>query len=124
MLTRPTRRLALLALLLGPAWALAQHVLPPPEAPFHGTIGRTARDSTPDFPPAVDAPAGAPTILLILTDDVGFGASSPFGGPIATPTLDRLAQHGLRYTQFHTTALCSPSQIGQRPLSSGEVAFV
>src|SRR3981081_4953363 len=53
---------------------------------------------------------GAPTILLILTDDVGFGATSPFGGPIPTPTFDRLAANGLRYTQFHTTALCSPTR--------------
>lgn len=55
-------------------------------------------------------PKGAPNILLILTDDVGFGASTTFGGPIPTPTMDRLAAHGLRYTQFHTTALCSPTR--------------
>ncbi|RZN30177.1 arylsulfatase [Bradyrhizobium sp. Leo121] len=85
-------------------------VLPPPEAPFLGTIGRTAKDSTPDFPKEVKAPKGAPNILLILTDDVGFGASSPFGGPIPTPTLDRLAKNGLRYNQFHTTAVCSPTR--------------
>ncbi len=52
----------------------------------------------------------APNVLLILTDDVGFGASSTFGGPVPTPTFDRLAQRGLRYTQFHTTALCSPTR--------------
>ncbi|MFH0303023.1 arylsulfatase [Bradyrhizobium sp. 31Argb] len=85
-------------------------VLPPPEAPFLGTIGRTAKDSTPDFPKEVKAPKGAPNILLILTDDVGFGASSTFGGPIPTPTLDRLATNGLRYNQFHTTAVCSPTR--------------
>ena len=55
-------------------------------------------------------PAGAPNILLILTDDVGFGASSTFGGPIPTPTFDRLASSGLRFTRFHTTALCSPTR--------------
>ena len=62
------------------------------------------------FHKEVKAPKGAPNILLILTDDVGFAASSTFGGPIATPTLERLAQNGLRYTQFHTTALCSPTR--------------
>src|SRR5271157_1046318 len=90
--------------------AVAQDVLPKPETPFHGKIGRTAKDSTPDFPKGVEAPKGAPNVLLILTDDVGFGASSPFGGPIQTPTLQRLADTGLRYNTFHTTALCSPTR--------------
>jgi arylsulfatase A-like enzyme len=88
----------------------AQDTLPRPPQPFRGTISRTAAQSTPDFPKPVTAPKGAPNILLILTDDVGFGASSTFGGPIATPTLDRIASHGLRYNQFHTTALCSPTR--------------
>jgi arylsulfatase len=90
--------------------ASAQEILPRPEAPFGGRIARTAKDSKPDFPKEVQAPEGAPNILLIMTDDVGFGASSPFGGPIPTPTLDRLAQDGLRFNQFHTTALCSPTR--------------
>ncbi len=90
--------------------ARAQDVLPRPEEPFNGRIGRTAKDSVKDFPREVEAPAGAPNILLILTDDVGFGASGTFGGPIPTPTMDRLAKAGLRYTQFHTTALCSPTR--------------
>jgi arylsulfatase A-like enzyme len=88
----------------------AQEVLPQPAVPFKGHIGPTVADSTLDFPAAVKAPKGAPNILLILTDDVGFAASSTFGGPIATPTMDRLAADGLRYTQFHTTALCSPTR--------------
>jgi arylsulfatase A-like enzyme len=88
----------------------AQEVLPPPAAPFKGHIGPTVQDSTRDFPSEIKAPKGAPNILLILTDDVGFGASSTFGGPIPTPTMDRLAANGLRYTQFHTTALCSPTR--------------
>src|SRR5712692_6473906 len=88
----------------------AQDVLPRPEQPFGGKIGRTTKESVKDFPKEVQAPKGAPNILLILTDDVGFGASSPFGGPIATPTLERLAASGLRYTQFHTIALCSPTR--------------
>jgi arylsulfatase len=85
-------------------------VLPAPEPPFGGVIGRTAKESTPDFPKAVTAPAGAPNVLLIMTDDTGFGAPSTFGGPIPTPTLDRVAKSGLRYNQFHTTALCSPTR--------------
>src|ERR1700735_4085373 len=92
------------------ATARAQDVLPRPEPPFKGHIGRTVAESTKDFPQEVKAPKGAPNVLLILTDDVGFGASSTFGGPVPTPTMDRLANQGLRYTQFHTTALCSPTR--------------
>jgi arylsulfatase A-like enzyme len=101
--------LILLSILLGAATADAQ-VLPRPEPEFKGRIGRTVRDSTPDFPKGVEAPKGAPNILLILTDDVGFGASSTFGGPIQTPTFQQLANEGLRYNTFHTTALCSPTR--------------
>src|SRR3990170_8106068 len=85
--------------------AAAQVVLPRPEQPFGGKIGRTTKESVKDFPKEGLAPKGAPNILLILTYDVGFGASSTFGGPIPTATMDRLANAGLRYTQFHTTAL-------------------
>jgi arylsulfatase A-like enzyme len=85
-------------------------VLPRPEPPFRGKIERTVKGSIPDFPKGVEAPAGAPNVLLILTDDVGFGASSTFGGPIPTPTFQRLADAGLRYTKYHTTALCSPTR--------------
>src|SRR5262245_63436960 len=88
----------------------AQDILPQPPQPFKGKIGRTVKDSTPDFPQEVSAPQGAPNILLIMTDDVGFAASSPFGGPIPTPTFERLAANGLRYTQFHAAALCSPTR--------------
>jgi arylsulfatase len=87
-----------------------QEVLPQPQPPFKGKIGRTVKDSTPDFPKGVEAPKGAPNILLIMTDDVGFGASSTFGGPIQTPTFQRLADSGLRYNMYHTTALCSPTR--------------
>lgn len=86
--------------------AFAQEVLPRPEQPFKGKIGRTAKGSTPDFPKPNTAPKGAPNVLLILTDDVGFGASSTFGGPVPTLTFDQLAKDGLRYNTFHTTALC------------------
>ncbi len=85
-------------------------VLPIPPAPFGGTIGLRASESTPSFPAAVAAPDGAPNVVLILLDDVGYGAATPFGGPIETPTLQRLADAGVRYDRFHTTAVCSPTR--------------
>ncbi len=75
------------------------------------TIGLTAQDSgAPVWPKPVTAPKDAPNVLLILTDDVGFGSTSTFGGPVPTPTFDALARDGLRYNQFNTTALCSPTR--------------
>ncbi len=103
------RLCAALALFVG-SQASAQPMLPRPEQPFRGTIGLRTADSVKDFPQMVEAPEGAPNVLLILTDDVGFGASSTFGGPIPTPTFDRLAAEGVRYNRFHTTALCSPTR--------------
>jgi arylsulfatase A-like enzyme len=85
-------------------------VLPAPEKQFTGKIGRTTVDSESAFPIPVSAPSGAPNVLLIMTDDVGFGASSTFGGPIPTPNFDRLAARGIKYNRFHTTALCSPTR--------------
>src|SRR5580704_2957294 len=84
--------------------------LPPPPPPFQGEIGLNALQSKPAWPARVVPPKGAPNILLILTDDVGFSAPSTFGGVIPTPTLDRIAANGLRYTNFHTTSLCSPTR--------------
>lgn len=84
--------------------------LPAPTPPFTGLIMPNAGDSQPAWPPQVMPPEGAPNVLVILTDDVGFGAPSTFGGVIPTPALDRVAAAGLRYTQFHTTALCSPTR--------------
>ena len=84
--------------------------LPPPPMPFGGVIKESAKDSTPWWPPRVVPPKGAPNILLIMTDDQGYGVSSTFGGVIPTPALDRIAKAGLRYTQFHSTALCSPTR--------------
>ena len=84
--------------------------LPYPEPQFQGKIERLAKDSVPDFPKAVEPPQNAPNVLLILTDDVGFGASNVFGGPIPTPAFERVANAGLRYTTFHTAALCCPSR--------------
>ena len=59
----------------------------------------------------VTAPTGAPNVIVILIDDMGFGVSEAFGGPITTPTMDKLADNGLRYNRFHTTALCSPTRV-------------
>src|SRR3990170_8448784 len=84
--------------------------IPPPPAAFGGTINLDALDSKPYWQPQVVPPKGAPNILLIITDDVGFAAPSTFGGVIPTPALDRIAGMGLRYTQFHSTALCSPTR--------------
>ncbi|MFO1150241.1 MAG: arylsulfatase [Alsobacter sp.] len=84
--------------------------IPAPPQPFGGVIKPLAQDSKPFWPARIAPPKGAPNVLLILTDDVGFAAPSTFGGVIPTPTLDRIANDGLRYTNFHTTALCSPTR--------------
>jgi arylsulfatase len=84
--------------------------LPAPPGKFGGVIKEGALDSTPYWPPRVVPPKGAPNILLIMTDDQGYGVSGTFGGVIPTPALDRVAKAGLRYTQFHSTALCSPTR--------------
>ncbi|HEY9114830.1 MAG TPA: arylsulfatase [Bacteroidales bacterium] len=84
--------------------------LPPPDPKFEGVIKMQASESTPWWAPRVVPPKGAPNILLIMTDDVGYGAPSTFGGVIPTPALDRIAQMGLRYTNFHSTSLCSPTR--------------
>jgi arylsulfatase len=84
--------------------------LPPPPPKFGGVINESAKDSKPWWAPRVVPPKGAPNVLLIMTDDQGYGVSSTFGGVIPTPALDRIAKAGLRYTQFHSTALCSPTR--------------
>ncbi|HTS94277.1 MAG TPA: arylsulfatase [Stellaceae bacterium] len=84
--------------------------LPPPPPKFGGVIGGTAAQSKPYWPPRVVPPKGAPNVLLIMTDDAGYGVASTFGGVIPTPALDRIARNGLRYTNFHSTALCSPTR--------------
>ena len=85
-------------------------VLPAPDLPFGGTINLNAAQSKPWWQPRTVPPEGAPNILLIMTDDVGFAAPSTFGGVIPTPALDRVAANGLRYTNFHSTSLCSPTR--------------
>src|SRR5438132_339273 len=79
---------------------------------FKGTINIDIRDSEPDWTPfePPKAPPGAPNVLYIVIDDVGFAALSCYGGPIETPNIDRIASQGIRYTQWHTTALCSPTR--------------
>ena len=84
--------------------------IPPPPGQFGGVINLDALNSTSYWQPSVVPPKGAPNVLLILTDDVGFAAPSTFGGVIPTPALDRIANMGLRFTQFHTTSLCSPTR--------------
>jgi Sulfatase len=107
----------ILILMLGASFALAatahaqapqdRSVLPPAPA-FKGSIGDTYKDSPLDWTPALPltAPEGAPNILLVVLDDVGYGHLGSYGGPIDTPHLDKLAAGGLRYNNFHTTALC------------------
>ncbi|MGH8823892.1 MAG: arylsulfatase [Jiangellaceae bacterium] len=91
---------------------MGRQVLPIPHRPYRGLVTYDAKDPDTTFPPIepLRPPPGAPNVLLVLLDDVGFGASSAFGGPCATPTAERLAANGLKFNRFHTTALCSPSR--------------
>ena len=84
--------------------------IPAPEPKFGGVIKENAADSKPWWPPTIVPPKGAPNVLLIMTDDQGYGVSGAFGGVIPTPALDRIAKAGLRYTEFNSTALCSPTR--------------
>jgi arylsulfatase len=87
-------------------------ILPMPDRPYNGLVTFDAKDPDTHFPPIqqVQPPEGAPNVLIVLLDDVGFGASSAFGGPCETPNFERLAAGGLRYNRFHTTALCAPTR--------------
>ncbi len=88
----------------------ARTALPAVPAAFEGELTPTEDGSTPYVPVRLQAPEGAPNVILVLTDDVGFAAASTFGGPVPTPNLDTLAERGLRYNQFHTTGICSPTR--------------
>jgi arylsulfatase len=118
---------ALSGVLLGSAPAMAQQItgepgspsatttidgkyLPSPPPKFGGVINLGAEQSKSYWQPTVVPPKGAPNVLLIMTDDQGYGVSGTFGGVIPTPSMDRIASMGLRYTQFHSTALCSPTR--------------
>ena len=94
----------------GASTTISGKQLPPQDPQFGGVIKERAQDSKPWWAPRVVPPKGAPNILLIMTDDSGYGVPSTFGGVIPTPALDRIAKAGLRYTQFHSTALCSPTR--------------
>jgi arylsulfatase len=83
--------------------------VPTPEG-FEGVVGRTIESSTPWWPPLPSSPAGAPNVVIVLLDDVGYAQFGCYGSDIATPSFDRLAGAGLRYSNFHTTALCSPTR--------------
>src|SRR5215217_1552769 len=91
---------------------IRRDVLPIPDKPYEGELPLDAKDPDASFAAIqpLQPPAGAPNVLVILLDDVGFAASSAFGGPCATPTAERLAGNGLRYNRFHTTALCAPTR--------------
>jgi arylsulfatase A-like enzyme len=84
--------------------------LPMELAPFEGKIGKTYKESESDWQEPPAAPEGAPNVIVILLDDVGFGQSSTFGGLVPTPNLDKLASEGLKFNRFHTTAICGPSR--------------
>jgi arylsulfatase A-like enzyme len=87
-------------------------ILPIPDRRYEGLLAYDAKDPDAAFPAITPLrpPAGAPNVLIVLIDDAGFGSSSAFGGPCATPTAERLAENGLKYNRFHTTALCSPTR--------------
>jgi len=110
MKSRKNIKLLASAILLGGGatqQAVAQHE---PLQPFKGKIGRTLDESTQSWPEKVKAPKGAPNVVWILLDDVGFGASSAFGGLVETPNFEALANDGLRFTNFHTTGISSPTR--------------
>jgi arylsulfatase A-like enzyme len=94
------------------AGEVQREVLPIPDRQQVGLVTYDAKDPATKFPPIepLRPPAGAPNVLVVLIDDTGFGASSAFGGPVNTPTAERLAAQGLKYNRFHTTALCSPTR--------------
>jgi arylsulfatase A-like enzyme len=102
----PQKRLLITALLVV-QFGFAQNK---PDASFKGVIGKTLAESKEYWPELVTAPKGAPNVVWIVLDDIGYGASSAFGGLIETPVLESLANNGLRYTNFHTTAICAPTR--------------
>ena len=101
-------KLSILTLILASSAELALHAQT--AQPYQGVVGRTLAESKEWWPEPVKAPAGAPNVVWILLDDVGYGAAGTFGGLIQTPTFDTLAMNGLRYTNFHTTAICAPTR--------------
>jgi arylsulfatase len=94
----------------GATTTLSGKQLPPPDPKFGGVIKEKASESKAWWAPRVVPPKGAPNVLLIMTDDSGFGAPGTFGGVVPTPAMERIAKNGLRYTNFHSAALCSPTR--------------
>src|ERR1700750_1291835 len=97
---------------MAPGDAIQRNVLPIPDVTPVGLTTFAARPADRNYPRIrpIRPPAGAPNVLIVLIDDAGFGSSSAFGGPCQTPTFEKLAANGLKYTRFHTTALCSPTR--------------
>ncbi len=114
--TRALRGGAVLLLIASASAAGAQDaprdgsILPLPPSPFKGVIAETFEGSTQDYPQPVAPPEGAPNVIVVLIDDLGYGQPGTFGGPVPTLAMDSLAQDGLRFTRFHTTAICSPTR--------------
>ncbi|MGL6140614.1 MAG: sulfatase-like hydrolase/transferase, partial [Planktothrix sp.] len=92
--------------------SIQRQILPIPDQTHFGLTTYDAKNPDTHYPPIRDLrpPAGAPNVLIVLLDDVGFGASSAFGGPCNTPSFEKLASQGLKYNRFHTTALCAPTR--------------
>jgi arylsulfatase len=88
----------------------AANIAPSDAATYKGVVGKTLAESKEWWPKPLKAPKGAPNIVWILLDDVGFGASGTFGGLISTPNFDTLANNGLRYINFHTAGICAPTR--------------
>jgi arylsulfatase len=102
--------MGLAIILAASSHARSEDQIPRPTPDFKGVIGKTYQDSKASWPEIPTAQEGAPNVVVILLDDVGFGQPSTFGGLIPTPNLDKLADRGLRYNRFHTTAICGPSR--------------
>jgi arylsulfatase len=111
---KPLLHLIITAVIMSPAALFSQEMdrssLPIPNPEFKGRIGKTFEDSKQDYAHPVAPPKGAPNVVLILLDDVGFGQPGTFGGPVPTPELDKLARQGIAYNRFHTTGICSPTR--------------
>ncbi|WP_026735892.1 sulfatase-like hydrolase/transferase [Fischerella sp. PCC 9605] len=98
---------------------IQRHVLPIPDVTPVNLTTFDAKDPDTKYPPIrqLRPPEGVPNVLIVLIDDAGFGSSSAFGGPCHTPNFEKLAANGLKYTRFHTTALCSPTRVLQRTIT-------
>ena len=102
--------MSVLSSVVAGAGTAGANVLPRPPEPFSGKLGSTEKESSGSLPTLFSAPEGAPNILLVMTDYVGSRLSAPLVARCRPPNLDRLAERGLRYNQFHTTAICSPAR--------------